>query len=100
MDNPLPLQVEAEPLSRDILCSFPSVGSILRVVLDEGNKNLGLGFLKTGDWVNIVNIICEVHSGLWRGVLMSFTKFRIAPQKYISLCLRLLSIPFFYHWHV
>ncbi|KAI4329990.1 hypothetical protein MLD38_028307 [Melastoma candidum] len=50
MDNPIPLQLEAEPLSRDLLCSFPSVGSILRVVLDKGMKHLGLGLLKAGEW--------------------------------------------------
>lgn len=82
MDNPLPLQLEKEPLPRDVLCTFPSVGSVLMVVLGEGNKNLGLGFLKTGMWLNFLNIICEVHAGLWRGVLMPFTKLRYVPKEY------------------
>lgn len=81
MDNPLPLHLEKEPLPRDVLCTFPSVGSVLTVVLGEGNKNLGLGFLKTGTWLNFLNMICEVHAGLWRGVLMPFTKLRYVPKE-------------------
>ncbi|KAF8034285.1 hypothetical protein BT93_C0549 [Corymbia citriodora subsp. variegata] len=90
MDNPLPLQLEKEPLPRDVLCTFPSAGSVLMVVLGEGNKNLGLGFLKTGIWLNFLNIICEVHAGLWRGVLMPFTKLRYVPRefRYVLGCQR------------
>uniref|UniRef100_A0A5B7BNF8 Putative protection of telomeres protein 1b-like isoform X1 n=1 Tax=Davidia involucrata TaxID=16924 RepID=A0A5B7BNF8_DAVIN len=80
MENPLPLQLEPFPLSRDILCTFPAVGTVLRVIVDQGSEKLGLHLLKTGRWVKIVNIIFDFHAGLWRGLLMPFTKLRYLPN--------------------
>ncbi|RVX17732.1 Protection of telomeres protein 1b [Vitis vinifera] len=80
MDNPLPLQLESLPLSRDILCTFPTVGTILRVIVDQGSEKLSLHLLKVGKWVRFLKIICEVHAGLWRGVLMPSTKLRYMPD--------------------
>ncbi|KAK2983342.1 hypothetical protein RJ640_016080 [Escallonia rubra] len=47
MENPLPLRLEPFCLSRDVLCLFPAVGTVLRVVVDRGNAKLGLHLLKT-----------------------------------------------------
>ncbi|PSS09912.1 Protection of telomeres protein like [Actinidia chinensis var. chinensis] len=80
MENPLPLQLEPSHLSRDILCTFPAVGTVLRVVADQGNEKLGLHLLKSGRWVKFVNVICELHNGLWRALLMPFTKLRYLPN--------------------
>ncbi|KAK3028193.1 hypothetical protein RJ639_039476 [Escallonia herrerae] len=80
MENPLPLRLEPFCLSRDVLCLFPAVGTVLRVVVDRGNAKLGLHLLKTGRWVKLINIKCEVHAGLWCGVLMPFTKIRYFPN--------------------
>ncbi|KAK4787845.1 hypothetical protein SAY86_011678 [Trapa natans] len=90
MNAPLPLHLEPESLSRDILSTFPPLGTILRVFLDRGNKNIRLGVLKAGQWINFANIICEVHAGLWRGVLMPFTKFRYISNncRYALKCQR------------
>lgn len=75
MEKPLPLQVEPLPLARDILCTFPTVGTILRVIVDKGNNDkLGLKFLRTGKWVKFRDIICQVNAGLWHGVLKTFTR--------------------------
>ncbi|PKI44186.1 hypothetical protein CRG98_035423 [Punica granatum] len=89
MNTPLPLQLEPNPLPRDVLCTFPPVGTVLRVFLDEGNRNLSPSFLRIGQWINFVNIVCEVHAGLWRGILMSFTKFRCIANnsRYALTCL-------------
>ncbi|XP_047950877.1 protection of telomeres protein 1a-like isoform X2 [Salvia hispanica] len=46
MQNPLPLMLEPAPLSRDILCTFPVVGTVLRMVIDQGQEKLGIKFIK------------------------------------------------------
>ncbi|RVW52711.1 Protection of telomeres protein 1b [Vitis vinifera] len=80
MDNPLPLQLESFPLSRDICVHFLLVGTILRVIVDQGSEKLSLHLLKVGKWVRFLKIICEVQAGLWRGVLMPSTKLRYMPD--------------------
>nr|GMC78465.1 protection of telomeres protein 1B-like isoform X1 [Ipomoea batatas] len=73
-ENPLPLQLEPIPLSRDVLCTFPPVGTVLRVTVDSGDIKLGLNCIKTGRWVKLIGLECEVRSSLWCAVLKSFTK--------------------------
>ncbi|PIN05808.1 hypothetical protein CDL12_21650 [Handroanthus impetiginosus] len=80
MQNPLPLQLDPSPLSRDVLCTFPPVGTVLRMTVDQGNEKLGIRFLSTNRWVKFVNIKCEVHAGLWRAVLMPFSRLCFLPD--------------------
>ncbi|KAL8246598.1 hypothetical protein R6Q59_007814 [Mikania micrantha] len=89
-DNPLPLQLEATPLSRNILCKFPTVGTVLRITNDKCNEKLGLHLLKAGKWVQFKNINFEVRSGLWCGILLSKSKFSFLPDDddYASQCQR------------
>ncbi|KAM4114457.1 hypothetical protein ACJW30_04G069300 [Castanea mollissima] len=54
LNNPVPLQLEPVPLPRDVLCTFPTVGTVLRVIFDQG---------------------------LWRGVLTPFTKLQYTPNE-------------------
>lgn len=93
-DNPLPLQVEPKPLPRDLLCTFPTVGTILRVIIDKGNEKHVLHLLTAGKWVRFLNILCEVHEGLWHGVLTPFTKIRYMSDdnRLIVGCQRWLHI--------
>lgn len=81
LDAPLPLQLESLPLSRDILRTFPTVGTILRVIVDQGREKLSLHLLKVGKWVRFLKIIFEVHAGLWRGLLTPSTKLRYTPDE-------------------
>ncbi|KAK9996628.1 hypothetical protein SO802_021314 [Lithocarpus litseifolius] len=81
LNNPVPLQLEPVPLPRNVLCTFPTVGTVLRVIFDQGMQKHLLRFLHTGKWVKFVNILCEVHSGLWRGVLTPFTKLQYTPNE-------------------
>lgn len=92
-DNPLPLQPELQPLSRDILGTFPVLGTVLRVVFDQGIKRHGLHLLNIGKWMKFVNLYCEVNRGLWRGVLRQTTKFRYTPDsdRLVSERLRLYA---------
>ncbi|PWA36227.1 nucleic acid-binding, OB-fold-like protein [Artemisia annua] len=79
-DKPLILQLEASPLSRDILCTFPSVGTILRMTADRCNEKLGLHLLKAGKWVQFRNINFEVRSGIWCGILLPKSRFSYLPD--------------------
>lgn len=72
--DPLPLKIEPIPFSRDFLCEFPTIGSVLRVVIDESIGKHGFDVLHAGTWVTVVNMLCEVHEGLWRGVLTPSSK--------------------------
>lgn len=97
MDEQLPLQLEpSPPLSIDLLRTFPTVGTILRVIIDKVNQKHVLHLLNTGEWVKFISILCEVHAGLWCGVLTPFTKLRylsnedhfvLACQRYLYVCL-------------
>ncbi|KAL0464148.1 UNVERIFIED_CONTAM: Protection of telomeres protein 1b [Sesamum latifolium] len=80
MENPLPLQLEPSPLSRDELCTLPPVGTILRMIVDQGNEKIGIKFLKTNKWVKLINVKCEVRAALWHAVLMPFSKLCYLPD--------------------
>ncbi|KAG2667643.1 hypothetical protein I3760_15G126100 [Carya illinoinensis] len=80
-NNPLPLQLEPLSLPRDLLCTFPTVGTILRVIFHQGIQKHYLDLLHVGKWVKFVNVLCEVHSGLWLGVLTHFTKLRCTQNE-------------------
>ncbi|KAL9248331.1 hypothetical protein vseg_021665 [Gypsophila vaccaria] len=75
-NNPLPLQVESQSLSRAILCNFPTVGTTLRVSVQNRNANLIIPSLVTDKWVKFIKMTFNVNGGLWRGVLTQETKVR------------------------
>nr|QEQ56129.1 protection of telomeres 1c [Arabidopsis thaliana] len=57
-------------LSRDVLLSFPTVGTILRVHL---SSHLFYR-VKPGDWVKLYHLLCEVDRGSWVINVTSSTK--------------------------
>nr|GEV15710.1 nucleic acid-binding, OB-fold-like protein [Tanacetum cinerariifolium] len=79
-DKPLDLQLEASPLSRDIICTFPRVGTILRMTAAPCIEKLGLYLLKAGKWVQFRNINFEVRSGIWCGILLPKSRFSYLPD--------------------
>ncbi|KMT13306.1 hypothetical protein BVRB_4g085640 [Beta vulgaris subsp. vulgaris] len=81
MESPLPLQLETQPLARDILCRFPTIGTILRVSVSQRNVKLNIPSLAAGRWVKYINLLFEVNKGLWRGVITSSTKVRFVPNE-------------------
>ncbi|KAI9121786.1 hypothetical protein K1719_007176 [Acacia pycnantha] len=76
LHNPLPLHPELVPLPRELLCTFPRVGSILRISYDKSIEKNHLKLLENDKWVKIVNLHLEVHAGLWHGVFTRSTKLR------------------------
>lgn len=61
-------------LSRDILLSFPTVGTILRV---SRSSHL-FHQVKPGDWVKLYHLLCEVDRGSWVGKVTDSTKVHLA----------------------
>ena len=80
-DHPLPLHLEPLPLPRDVLCTFPLLGTVLRVIFYQGIEKSCLHSLNTGKWVKFVNLAIEIDGGLWHGVLTPFTKLRYTPNE-------------------
>ncbi|XVF03426.1 hypothetical protein REPUB_Repub04eG0260400 [Reevesia pubescens] len=80
MHNELPLHLEPLPSSRDVLSTFPTIGTILRVIISEDCRNYILQLLKVGQWVKLFHVLCKVHEGLWYGVLTPSSKIRDMPN--------------------
>ena len=76
----LPLHLEPLPLSRDVLCTFPTVGTILRVIINQDCQKYILQLLKIGQWVKLFHILCKVREGLWYGVLTLSSKIQNMPH--------------------
>ncbi|PWA85606.1 nucleic acid-binding, OB-fold-like protein [Artemisia annua] len=78
-DSPLALQLESSPLERDVLRKFPSVGTVLRMTVEQSNAKLGLHLFEAGKWVQFRNIGFAARSGLWCGILHAKSKFSLLP---------------------
>ncbi|XP_021769760.1 protection of telomeres protein 1b-like isoform X3 [Chenopodium quinoa] len=84
-ENPLPLQLEPQPLAREALCKFPTIGTILRVSVDQKNVKLNISSVSAGRWIKFINLMFKVHEGLWCGVLTSSTKVRFLPNEHLVI---------------
>ncbi|XP_077234684.1 protection of telomeres protein 1b-like [Tasmannia lanceolata] len=89
-DNQLPLLLEPLPLPRNVLCTFPCLGTILRVVRPKIvrtpsrviiDKELGLQVQGGGQWVKLRNLSYEVRFGLWQGVLWPSSQLRLLSNE-------------------
>ncbi|XVE58868.1 hypothetical protein DITRI_Ditri04bG0203400 [Diplodiscus trichospermus] len=80
MHNKLPLHLEPLLLSRDVLCTFPTVGTILRVIIRLDCIKYILRLLKIGKWVKLFQVSCKVHEGLWYGVFTPSSKIQDIPN--------------------
>lgn len=70
------LHPEPMPLPRDILRTFPTDGSILRITFEQPIEEDHLRVLNIDKWVKFVNIRLKVYAGLWYGVFTSQSKIR------------------------
>ncbi|URE18045.1 hypothetical protein MUK42_10473 [Musa troglodytarum] len=67
-ERPCSLHVEELPLTIEVLCTFPRVGSVLRVFASKSFKEIA--HLHGGNqWVKLCNMICGLHDGMWNGML-------------------------------
>ncbi|XP_010557999.2 PREDICTED: protection of telomeres protein 1b [Tarenaya hassleriana] len=74
----VPLHVEPEKLSTNVLREFPTVGSVLRVEVGEASDKQAIHCLKPGQHLKFLNLLFRVDSGLWSGILTQFTKMQYA----------------------
>ncbi|KAL5189236.1 Phosphoethanolamine N-methyltransferase [Glycine soja] len=78
---PLPLQLEPLPLSREVLCTLPVAGSILRIMFDKVVVKNHLHLLNVDKWVKFMNIHLKVVDGLWLGVFSPQSRLRYTPNE-------------------
>jgi hypothetical protein len=81
INSPLPLELEP-PLPRDILHTFPTVGSILRINFGQFVETNHLPILNIDKWVKFVNLSLKVDSAsrLWHGNFNPQSKIRYTPH--------------------
>ncbi|KAI8025414.1 Glycerol-3-phosphate acyltransferase 9 [Camellia lanceoleosa] len=78
--NPIRLQIESAPLPTNVLDKCPCVGTTLRVIASCTYENLGHHFHYIGSWMRFRNLVCEVDSGLWKGLLISGSKIQLLAE--------------------
>ncbi|XP_026423586.1 protection of telomeres protein 1a isoform X1 [Papaver somniferum] len=88
VENPFPLQFEELPLPREVLCTFPSVGTIMRVMAAKTKNEGGPLVPNSGTWVKILCILCKARFGLWYGECTSSTKLWILSNEDSSVTQR------------
>ena len=80
MDHPLALSLESVSLARDIVCSFPTLGTVLRVIYQDIELDF-IPLFRSGTWIKLTNLICELNDGLWRVVLTQYSRIRFASNR-------------------
>ncbi|TYI72805.1 hypothetical protein E1A91_D07G084500v1 [Gossypium mustelinum] len=78
--NPLPLHFKPLPSSGHVLHTFPTVGTILRLIFDVECMPYILQLLKVCQWFKLFCVECKLHEGLWYGVFTSYSKIRDIPN--------------------
>ncbi|PPD74484.1 hypothetical protein GOBAR_DD28590 [Gossypium barbadense] len=78
--NPLPLHFKPLPSSGHVLHTFPTVGTILRLIFDVECMPYILQLLKVCQWFKFFCVECKLHEGLWYGVFTSYSKIRDIPN--------------------
>ncbi|XP_023001783.1 protection of telomeres protein 1a-like isoform X2 [Cucurbita maxima] len=68
-------------LPRDVLCTLPPVGSILRLIFDKGIEKQSLSMLNTGKWMKFMNVLCEMQVGSFQIVVTTFSKLRYTSNE-------------------
>ncbi|XP_038894977.1 protection of telomeres protein 1b isoform X1 [Benincasa hispida] len=75
-------------LPRDILCTLPPVGSILRLIFDKGIEKQSLSILNNGKWMKFTNVFCEMQVGSFQIVVTTFSKLRYTSNEDNAIQLR------------
>ncbi|KAL0927647.1 hypothetical protein M5K25_001842 [Dendrobium thyrsiflorum] len=70
------LHPEVPLLSREALCAFPPVGTIIRLTVSKDFQNIS-HIKGVGCWVKLGNVVFELQSGLWKGAL--------TPDSYVQV---------------
>ncbi|KAJ1287366.1 hypothetical protein BS78_02G004400 [Paspalum vaginatum] len=76
----LPLHLEGEPLPREVLCTMPCVGTILRVFSERSIKEI-FHLQKNIYWARFCNITCKQEFGIWKGILVPSSRVRLLSHE-------------------
>ncbi|KAJ3674458.1 hypothetical protein LUZ60_005074 [Juncus effusus] len=87
-NSQVPLHFEEPNLPNDISCTFPCVGTVLRVFLKANSmaiRKLHDNIINNNSkvWVRVCNMTCTMHetSGIWKGILEPFGKINILSDE-------------------
>ncbi|KAF0890474.1 hypothetical protein E2562_002837 [Oryza meyeriana var. granulata] len=89
--SPPPLHLEGAPLPREVLCTLPCVGSVLRVFANRLFKEIP--HLQKGIyWARFCNITCKQEFSMWKGILLPSSRVRLLSNEDGSVVDRLNRI--------
>ncbi|XP_052152162.1 protection of telomeres protein 1b-like isoform X1 [Oryza glaberrima] len=86
--SPPPLHLEGAPLPREVLCTLPCVGSVLRVFSNRFFKEM-LHLQKGIYWARFCNMTCKQQFGMWKGILLPSSRVRLLSNEDGSVADRL-----------
>lgn len=76
----VPLHLEGAPLPREVLCTLPCIGTVLRVFTNKFSKEI-LHLQKDIYWARFCNITCKHEFGIWKGTLLPSSRVRLLSNE-------------------
>ncbi|CAM0904258.1 unnamed protein product [Alopecurus aequalis] len=83
-----PLHLEEAPLPREVLCTLPCIGTILRIFSDKFCKEI-VHLQKDIYWARFCNITCKQEFGIWKGTWQPSSRVRLLSHEDGSVVERL-----------
>jgi hypothetical protein len=75
-----PLYLEVTPLPREVLCTMPCLGTVLRVFVSRFLKEV-FHLQKNIYWARFCNIACKQEFGMWKGILLPSSRVRLLSNE-------------------
>jgi len=75
-----PPLLEGPPLPREVLCTMPCVGTVLRIYSNRFIKEV-LHMQKGIYWARFCNITCKQEFGIWKGILLATSRVRLLSHE-------------------
>lgn len=77
----LPLCVEPEMLPTHVLRTFPTFGSVLRIIVENVTEKQAIQCLQPGQHVKFLNLFLQVNMGLWSATFSPSTKMQYTMSR-------------------
>ncbi|CAF1789641.1 unnamed protein product [Brassica napus] len=77
----LPLCVEPEMLPTHVLRTFPTFGSVLRIIVENVAEKQAIQCLQPGQHVKLLNLFFQVNMGLWSATFSPSTKMQYTMSR-------------------
>ncbi|CAN6228464.1 unnamed protein product [Urochloa humidicola] len=75
-----PLYLEEAPLPREVLCTMPCVGTVLRIFANRYLKEV-FHLQKNIYWARFCNITCKQEFGIWKGIVLTSSRVRLLSHE-------------------